>query len=561
MVEQYPSPPTPGIAPEEEVIERLLPFEHIVDRAQIWHTPIKVHSLQPPPEELTQGILDPVLLPEKEVPLTIEPIPVVKKDNATLGAGPKTIKLAEREMLLFNILLVFDGHHAVESTHFYRLGFGHDIVPQQRLNPTPKMVLKGRSVYLSKNMRSLADKLRDLTGKDALIITGNKATTRYHLAEGFQLSPDFGSESDAQREEDIIAALKQFKHYPGVARRIAAVNKEVEEPEEKTKNATSQILDRRHQFPLLKKEEEQRLGRLIDAGLRAYRELAGGPPTPKQQEAILDLVYAVEHFYGANVGLLAAPARSYGKVLALEDAIMAGSRGLLRAVYRYDYRRGNKFSTVATTYIANEIMNEVANTSRTIRVPSSVHFKWTKLRRAEIHLMAALQRHPTNHEIANEAGLKPTEVDQLRQWGAYNIPSLDQPISAEETTLGNAIPSEERGIETVLDRSAAAAMIHRLLEHARLNEHETFCLGLHAGITSGPLAQVSIPTPEGSRLTVAEAQAQWLSSNPKADITQGLTMTAIARIMRIRVSSASAIKDQAYAKLIDAKQALSPNDD
>jgi RNA polymerase primary sigma factor len=138
-----------------------------------------------------------------------------------------------------------------------------------------------------------------------------------------------------------------------------------------------------------------------------------------------------------------ANARRYqGQGLALGDLIQEGMLGLIRAVEKFDWRRGYKFSTYGTLWIRQSIQRGIANSGRTIRVPVHIGQRERKVRQVEQELAKKLGRDPTDAEIAEAAELPEEQVLEVREI-TPNLTSLDQAVGEDgETALGDLLPSD-----------------------------------------------------------------------------------------------------------------------
>jgi RNA polymerase primary sigma factor len=173
---------------------------------------------------------------------------------------------------------------------------------------------------------------------------------------------------------------------------------------------------------------------------------------------------AREELLNANVRLVASVARRYlGRGLPLEDLMQEGMIGLIRAIEKYNYRKGYRFSTYATHWIRQAVSRSLANQGRSIRLPAHVVDAIGRVARVKDDLFQKLGRLPTRAEVAEAAGLPEKKLIQLLKNAVHPV-SLDSPIGAEgESRLGDFIPA---GDESSPSDRVFRYLVHEELEHA-----------------------------------------------------------------------------------------------
>ena len=216
-----------------------------------------------------------------------------------------------------------------------------------------------------------------------------------------------------------------------------------------TTDALQLFLNEAGRWPLLTKEEEVELAKRIERGDHE----------------------AKERMINSNLRLVVSIAKRYqGHGLSLLDLIQEGIIGLIRAVEKFDWRRGFKFSTYATWWIRQAVQRGVANKSRTIRIPVHIADREQRIARAERTLAPKLGRQPTEEEVANQAKLPLQQVREVRQ-AARAITSLDRPLGDEaDTSLGELVASEQAQPEEELRVSLEQDVLRRAV--AQLPDRE-----------------------------------------------------------------------------------------
>lgn len=245
---------------------------------------------------------------------------------------------------------------------------------------------------------------------------------------------------------------------------------------------------------LLNAEEEVDLAKRIEAGLYAehfLKELeAGGEKVLPSQRRDLKLVIrdgdkAKNHLLEANLRLVVSLAKRYtGRGMAFLDLIQEGNLGLIRAVEKFDYAKGYKFSTYATWWIRQAITRAMADQARTIRIPVHMVEVINKLGRIQRELLQDLGREPTPEELAKEMDITPEKVLEIQQYAREPI-SLDQTIGDEgDSQLGDFIEDSEAVV--AVDAVSFTLLQDQLQDVLdTLSEREAGVVRLRFGLTDG----------------------------------------------------------------------------
>ena len=241
--------------------------------------------------------------------------------------------------------------------------------------------------------------------------------------------------------------------------------------------------------PLLTAEDEVELAKAIEAGLFAEEKLGGGIPMLGAIYGDLELlvgegVKSKQRLIEANLRLVVSIAKRYiGRGLVFLDLIQEGNLGLIRAVEKFDYTRGYKFSTYATWWIRQAITRAIADQARTIRVPVHMVETINKLARVQRQLHQELGREASPEEVAAEMGLEPERVAEIQRIAQEPV-SLQSPIGEEESDLGDFIEDADAVVPM---EAAAFIMLQDQLERVldQLAEREQRIIQLRFGLTDG----------------------------------------------------------------------------
>ena len=241
--------------------------------------------------------------------------------------------------------------------------------------------------------------------------------------------------------------------------------------------------------PLLTADEEVSLAKRMERGRDAWQKLTLGADDPNERDRLLlavkDGQAAEEHLIKANSRLVVSVAKKYvGRGVPFLDLIQEGNIGLIRAVKKFDYRRGYKFSTYATWWIRQAVTRAIADQGRTIRVPVHMYEQINRLTRTSRQLVQELGRDPTTEEIAERLGVPPRKVEQIIRVSQRPL-SLEMPVGEEEDSyLGDFIEDAEADSPT---DSASQTMLRQVIDEIfeSLTPREVRILQLRFGLVDG----------------------------------------------------------------------------
>ncbi|MGH3410132.1 MAG: RNA polymerase sigma factor [Streptosporangiaceae bacterium] len=241
---------------------------------------------------------------------------------------------------------------------------------------------------------------------------------------------------------------------------------------------------------LLTAAEEVELAKRIEAGLFAEHKLATESGLAKRYRADLELVAedgrrAKMHMLEANLRLVVSVAKKYSdRGLSLLDVVQEGNLGLIRAVEKFDYTKGYKFSTYAMWWIRQAIQRGFADSARTIRLPVHVLEMLSKLSRVERDMHQKLGREPTPEELAVELDRTPDQIEELLRTSRQPI-SLDSTIGEDgETSIGDLIEDVDAPeASELVDRQLMADQLRHALD--ALTPREATIMSMRFGLYDG----------------------------------------------------------------------------
>jgi len=244
--------------------------------------------------------------------------------------------------------------------------------------------------------------------------------------------------------------------------------------------------------PLLNAAEEVELAMRIEAGLFAEEKLSHMTAAEKSAQLGLDLQWvardgqrAKSHLLGANLRLVVSLAKRYtGRGMQFLDLIQEGNLGLIRAVEKFDYTKGFKFSTYATWWIRQAITRAMADQARTIRIPVHMVEVINKLARVQRQMLQDLGREPTPEELSRELDMTPEKVIEVQKYGREPI-SLHTPLGEDgDSEFGDLIEDTEAVVPA---DAVGFTMLQRQLESLldSLSEREAGVIRMRFGLGDG----------------------------------------------------------------------------
>ncbi|WP_316527295.1 RNA polymerase sigma factor [Kitasatospora brasiliensis] len=310
----------------------------------------------------------------------------------------------------------------------------------------------------------------ELLGEDELLedvaLPGDKTeaegTGPEEESEGFVLSDD--DEDDAPAQQVAVAGA--------------------------TADPVKDYLKQIGKVPLLNAEQEVELAKRIEAGLFAEDKLSAADKLAPKLKRELEIIAedgrrAKNHLLEANLRLVVSLAKRYtGRGMLFLDLIQEGNLGLIRAVEKFDYTKGYKFSTYATWWIRQAITRAMADQARTIRIPVHMVEVINKLARVQRQMLQDLGREPTPEELAKELDMTPEKVIEVQKYGREPI-SLHTPLGEDgDSEFGDLIEDSEAVVPAdAVSFTLLQEQLHSVLD--TLSEREAGVVSMRFGLTDG----------------------------------------------------------------------------
>ncbi|MGP3982811.1 RNA polymerase sigma factor [Streptomyces sp. KR80] len=242
--------------------------------------------------------------------------------------------------------------------------------------------------------------------------------------------------------------------------------------------------------PLLNAEQEVELAKRIEAGLFAEDKLSNSDKLAPKLKRELEIIAedgrrAKNHLLEANLRLVVSLAKRYtGRGMLFLDLIQEGNLGLIRAVEKFDYTKGYKFSTYATWWIRQAITRAMADQARTIRIPVHMVEVINKLARVQRQMLQDLGREPTPEELAKELDMTPEKVIEVQKYGREPI-SLHTPLGEDgDSEFGDLIEDSEAVVPAdAVSFTLLQEQLHSVLD--TLSEREAGVVSMRFGLTDG----------------------------------------------------------------------------
>ena len=310
---------------------------------------------------------------------------------------------------------------------------------------------------------------------------------------------DAEDEND-EEDEETAAKIEEKKAAEAVAAKgsgfVLTANDDDDAPAQRvvtpgaTADPVKDYLKQIGKVSLLNAQQEVDLAKRIEAGLYAEHKLAENPDMDKDLKKAMRWVVhdgkrAKNHLLEANLRLVVSLAKRYtGRGMLFLDLIQEGNLGLIRAVEKFDYSKGFKFSTYATWWIRQAITRAMADQARTIRIPVHMVEVINKLARVQRQMLQDLGREPTPEELGKELDMTPEKVIEVQKYGREPI-SLHTPLGEDgDSEFGDLIEDSEAVVPAdAVSFTLLQEQLHSVLD--TLSEREAGVVAMRFGMTDG----------------------------------------------------------------------------
>ncbi|MEV0176673.1 RNA polymerase sigma factor [Streptomyces sp. NPDC050803] len=329
--------------------------------------------------------------------------------------------------------------------------------------------------------------------------TAKKAATKKTVAKKTAAKKTTAKKDDAEvLEDEVLEDAKPGEEPEGAESAGFVLSDEDEDdaPAQQvaaagaTADPVKDYLKQIGKVPLLNAEQEVELAKRIEAGLFAEDKLANADKLAPKLKRELEIIAedgrrAKNHLLEANLRLVVSLAKRYtGRGMLFLDLIQEGNLGLIRAVEKFDYTKGYKFSTYATWWIRQAITRAMADQARTIRIPVHMVEVINKLARVQRQMLQDLGREPTPEELAKELDMTPEKVIEVQKYGREPI-SLHTPLGEDgDSEFGDLIEDSEAVVPAdAVSFTLLQEQLHSVLD--TLSEREAGVVSMRFGLTDG----------------------------------------------------------------------------
>ena len=322
----------------------------------------------------------------------------------------------------------------------------------------------------------------------------------FDLALDEDLDTTEAEDETDEEDEETVAKKEEKKAAEAVAAKgsgfVLTANDDDDAPAQRvvtpgaTADPVKDYLKQIGKVSLLNAQQEVDLAMRIEAGLYAEHKLAENPDMDKELKKAMRWVVhdgkrAKNHLLEANLRLVVSLAKRYtGRGMLFLDLIQEGNLGLIRAVEKFDYSKGFKFSTYATWWIRQAITRAMADQARTIRIPVHMVEVINKLARVQRQMLQDLGREPTPEELGKELDMTPEKVIEVQKYGREPI-SLHTPLGEDgDSEFGDLIEDSEAVVPAdAVSFTLLQEQLHSVLD--TLSEREAGVVAMRFGMTDG----------------------------------------------------------------------------